>query len=61
MKGELSALLADAKAALEQAGARYALIGGCARNVYASPRATKGGEALARARPALRAARRLTP
>jgi hypothetical protein len=38
---EIARLLIDAREALEAAGASYAVIGGCARNVYAEPRATK--------------------
>jgi hypothetical protein len=34
-------LLLDAGSALETAGIAYAVIGGCARNAYAEPRATK--------------------
>jgi hypothetical protein len=38
---DVAQLLIDARAALESAGAPYAVIGGCARNAYAEARATK--------------------
>ncbi len=38
---ELSELLRCSLEALDEARARYALMGGCARNAYAEPRATK--------------------
>jgi predicted nucleotidyltransferase len=41
MSDDIRALLDEARAAIEETGARYALIGGCARNAYAEPRATK--------------------
>ncbi len=41
MSLDVPALLGDAQRALEEAGVRYAVIGGCARNAYAEPRATK--------------------
>lgn len=37
----LPQLLRDAAAALDEAGLAWALIGGCARNAYAEPRATR--------------------
>ena len=41
MNDDLAALLRDALGALDEAGLDRALIGGCARNAYAEPRATK--------------------
>jgi hypothetical protein len=38
---DIRQLLIDAQEALESAAAPYAVIGGCARNAYAEPRATK--------------------
>ncbi len=38
---EIPNLLALARGALDESGARYAVIGGCARNAYAEARATK--------------------
>lgn len=38
---DVPSLLREAQAALVEAGVRYAVIGGCARNAYAEPRATK--------------------
>lgn len=38
---DIPALLAETRAALDEAGVAYATIGGCARNAYAEPRATK--------------------
>lgn len=41
MTADLSRLLRDAVAALEEAGLSFAVMGGCARNAYAEPRGTK--------------------
>lgn len=37
----IPALLTEARSAIEEAGLAFAVIGGCARNAYAEPRATK--------------------
>jgi predicted nucleotidyltransferase len=41
MSVDLPRLLADAIEALDEAGLEHAVMGGCARNAYAEPRATK--------------------
>ncbi len=41
MPASLDRLIQIATRTLSDAGAAYALIGGCARNVYAPPRATR--------------------
>ncbi len=41
MSGSIAQLLSDARAIMDEAGAAYAVIGGCARNAYAEPRATR--------------------
>jgi hypothetical protein len=38
---DIPRLLIEARSALEEAGLAFAVIGGCARNAYAEPRATK--------------------
>lgn len=41
MSPDIPGLLLAARAAVEEAGLAFAVIGGCARNAYAEPRATK--------------------
>jgi hypothetical protein len=38
---DIARLLAEGRQAMESSGVAYAVIGGCARNAYAEPRATK--------------------
>lgn len=41
MNLDIAQLVVDGRAAMESSGVAYAVIGGCARNAYAEPRATK--------------------
>lgn len=51
MTFDLRDLVRDAASAATEAGVAYAIIGGCARNAYAEPRATKDVDLVADASP----------